>query len=98
MKTNDNKPPGIKYNFACCKCGSCCTHLSEFHGVYDSLDRGDGICLHFNESTRLCTIYNSRPTICRVEEGYQFFDSMAWAEYIAKMYSACVYLQNLEKR
>lgn len=94
MNKNDSK----HNDFVCSKCGSCCMHLTLFHGVYDELDRGDGVCMHFDEKALLCSIYSSRPTICRVEEGYQFFSSsIAWDEYITKMKSACLYLQNVDK-
>lgn len=85
-------------NFVCSKCGSCCTHLTLFHGVYDELDRGDGVCMYFDEKTLLCSIYNSRPTLCRVEEGYKLFSSISWNEYMTKMQSACAYLQSLDKK
>ena len=92
---DNNKISNDIPTFTCSKCGSCCTHLKVFHGVYEALDRGDGICLYFNEEARLCTIYDSRPAICRIEEGYQFFSPMDWSEYITKIQNACKCLQEL---
>ena len=51
-------------NFPCIKCGLCCKKV----GILDkSLDRGDGACKHLSEDN-LCTIYNDRPRICRIDE------------------------------
>lgn len=56
--------------FPCTQCGACCRHvnLSELT-VY--LDRGDGICHYYDLDSRLCSIYENRPEICRVEVYYQ---------------------------
>lgn len=56
--------------FPCNACGKCCrkVFLSD-ETAY--LDRGDGVCRHFNEETNLCLIYHQRPLICRVEEYYR---------------------------
>ena len=35
------------------------------------LARPDGVCKHLDEATNLCTIYDSRPLICRVDEFYE---------------------------
>lgn len=68
------------------KCGACCYLApSERPGVYDWLssksDREtyesmvgpDGWCVHFDRTSRTCTIYHDRPHFCRV-------DSTDWAE------------------
>lgn len=39
--------------------------------LYAELDRGDGICRYL--AGNLCTIYNERPSICRVDESYEVF-------------------------
>ncbi len=83
--------------FSCSMCGSCCTQLKEFFGLYDFLDRGDGQCYHFNENTNTCTIYNNRPKLCQVEYGYENFKAiMTYSEYIAKTKEACLYLQRIK--
>ena len=59
-------------NFECDKCGLCCQQLSKSE-LYSSLDRGDGVCRHFDETTKLCKIYANRPIICNVDEIYDRF-------------------------
>ena len=62
--------------------------------IYQYLDRGDGVCWHFDVKTRLCKIYDKRPLICRVEEGYPiFFKEIPYEEYLAKTYAACEILK-----
>ncbi|WP_367179482.1 YkgJ family cysteine cluster protein [uncultured Oceanisphaera sp.] len=55
--------------FPCYQCGKCCSnvHLSELTRY---LDRGDGVCRHLDKVTKLCSIYNERPEICRVKVQY----------------------------
>lgn len=70
-------------SFPCTACGKCCrrVNLSE-QTAY--LDRGDGVCQHFNEKTNLCNIYNERPLVCRVEEYYKKYlsDKYTWDEFV----------------
>ncbi|WP_159991818.1 YkgJ family cysteine cluster protein [Pelistega ratti] len=77
MNAVKNKP------FPCNACGKCCrnVHLSE---QTKFLDRGDGICHYFNESTNLCNIYETRPLVCRVEQYYQTYlsDKYEWDDFI----------------
>ncbi|XP_054804262.1 uncharacterized protein LOC129307353 isoform X1 [Prosopis cineraria] len=62
-------------------CGACCklqkgpsfaspeeifTHPSDLE-LYRSLIGPDGWCVHFQKSTRTCSIYADRPYFCRVE-------------------------------
>jgi len=65
---------------ACAGCGSCC-HLVveltpgvddvpeefvvEHEGVRCMEQRGDGACVALDPVTRLCTIYERRPSTCR---------------------------------
>lgn len=62
--------PISKNRFPCTACGQCCrnVHLSE---LTNYLNRGDGTCRHFDDSSLLCTIYEDRPLICRVEDYYE---------------------------
>ena len=66
--------------FQCDKCGECCKHLN-LSPLYKDLDRGDGICIYLNGS--LCSIYDRRPLICRVDDCYETFfkDKMSLEEY-----------------
>lgn len=83
-----------KPHFICTKCGACCMQLELFGPMYQHLDRGDGVCMHFDVKTRLCKIYDKRPLICRVEEGYSiFFKEISYEEYLAKTYAGCEILK-----
>lgn len=81
--------------FPCTACGQCCrnVHLSD-QTAY--LDRGDGTCLHFNETTKLCTIYDGRPLICQVENYYKkhLSEQITWDDFVQINLSICQKLQN----
>ena len=62
------------------------------------LDRGDGTCKYFDEKTNLCTIYDFRPEICRVDKMYKKYRSkMTWNQYVDANYEACEQLREVEK-
>jgi len=65
---------------ACAGCGRCCHQVVELVAGVDHVpeawvvehagrrcleQRGDGACVALDPVTRLCTIYDSRPTVCR---------------------------------
>lgn len=81
--------------FKCEKCGACCRAVGKSE-VYQHLDRGDGICRHFNSLKNECSIYNDRPLICRVDEGYErwFCNQMSLVEYYNLNYQACKLLRS----
>lgn len=56
--------------FNCDKCGQCCRHL-YLSAMYNDLDRGDGVCRYLVGN--LCSIYDSRPLLCRIDESYEAF-------------------------
>ena len=58
--------------FPCDACGKCCRHVNLSEQT-SYLDRGYGICHYFNESTNLCSIYETRPLVCRVEDYYKIY-------------------------
>ena len=75
--------------FPCIACGACCRNLIH-SPLYTDLDRGDGICRHFDVSTNLCRIYEIRPRICRVSEMFEAFeDRLAWEEYVDLNLQSC---------
>lgn len=80
--------------FICEKCGSCCQnlHLSE---IYGNFHQGDGVCIYYDSNEKLCSIYETRPLICRVEEGYFEFlqDEIEINEYFAKTKEVCEILK-----
>lgn len=74
--------------FQCNQCGECCRHVG-LSPLYQYLDRGDGVCKYLVGN--LCSIYESRPLVCRVDESYDaFFQSrMSKEEYYRLNYEAC---------
>lgn len=74
--------------FECNQCGECCRHLN-LSPLYAELDRGDGICRFLKGN--LCSIYELRPLICRVDESFDAFfqNAMSREEYYRLNYEAC---------
>ena len=74
--------------FPCDCCGCCCRNLRKIN-EYIELDRGDGVCRYLQNN--LCSIYENRPLICCVDEGYKLFfaDKMTLEEYYSINIEAC---------
>lgn len=81
--------------FPCTACGQCCrrVYLSEKTAY---LNRGDGVCQYFNEENNLCSIYENRPLICRVDDYYQahFSQMISWDDFVQLNMEICHSLQN----
>ncbi len=76
-------------NFPCNHCGWCCQNLQN-HELYKDLDRGNGVCIHFNTVDNSCTIYNDRPLICNINAMYHvMFSTMNYDDYINLNIDAC---------
>jgi Fe-S-cluster containining protein len=76
--------------FPCDNCGACC----KFIGLSDKtswLDRGDGVCRHFDEINNHCSIYENRPEICNVKKMYDTYykDRFNWSEFVAMNQKVC---------
>lgn len=86
----------LDYPFPCTSCGACCRHVGAA-AEGKALDRGDGVCMHLDTNTNQCTIYNSRPDICRVDRQYllNYANQMSWDGFVALNVSACEKLQKL---
>ena len=82
--------------FPCDKCGACCRNL-HLSPLYTELDRGDGVCKYLSEN--LCSIYESRPLLCRVDESYEKFfkEVMSIEEYYRINLDVCKKLKNTKK-
>lgn len=84
--------------FPCTACGHCCrnVHLSEKTAF---LDRGDGVCRHLNTDTHLCSIYEDRPLVCRVEDYYKthLTEQYTWDEFVRLNLQICHKLQTKDK-
>lgn len=78
--------------FKCDKCGLCCRNLHK-SPIYEKLHNGDGICRFLNGN--ICSIYETRPLVCRVDEGYDAFfkEQMSYEEYIQRNYECCEILK-----
>jgi hypothetical protein len=82
--------------FFCSQCGQCCRNLDK-SDLYQELHRGDGICKYLDGN--LCSIYEKRPLLCRVEESYEayFKDQYSLEEYYRLNYESCQKLQGCDK-
>lgn len=74
--------------FPCKKCGLCCRNLDK-SPIFDELHNGDGICKYLDGN--LCSIYEKRPLLCRVDECYYkyFSSSMTLDEYYKLNLEVC---------
>lgn len=83
--------------FPCTQCGACCRHvdLSELTAY---LNRGDGVCRHYDINTRLCLIYEQRPDVCRVDTYYKqhFQERINWDKFVELNLIACEQLNELD--
>lgn len=83
--------------FPCTQCGACCRHV-HLADETKFLDRGDGICHHYDIDSKLCSIYETRPLICQVEKQFQlnYQDRFKWNEFIEINQAACRLLENFD--
>lgn len=82
--------------FKCDKCGECCRHLNKSE-LYRELDRGDGVCKYLVHN--LCSIYDERPLLCRVDEAYYayFQSEMTKEEYYRLNYEGCKSIRKIKE-
>lgn len=80
--------------FNCDKCGMCCRNLDKSK-IYAELDSGNGVCKYLEGN--LCSIYETRPLLCRVDDSYgaYFANIMSREEYERLNYEACILLKKL---
>ena len=74
--------------FQCSKCGKCCKNINKSN-LYKELDRGDGVCVYLDGN--LCSIYENRPLLCRIDESYDayFKEKYSKEDYYQLNYNAC---------
>lgn len=79
--------------FMCDKCGECCKNLDK-SPIYAELHSGNGVCKYLDGN--LCSIYEKRPLLCRVDESYEAFfkDDITLNEYYRLNYESCIKLKN----
>lgn len=89
----------VENKFYCNACGLCCKSLKN-SDLYKDLDRGDGVCKFFNEYNNLCSIYEERPLVCRVDEMYKlyFYKQLSKEKYYQLNYKACSDLKRKYKK
>lgn len=83
--------------FPCDKCGACCRNL-HLSSIYNGLHDGNGVCRYLKGN--LCSIYETRPLICRVDECYNLFfkGTMHYEDYIQLNKKQCIMLKNLRRK
>ena len=83
------------HDFPCDQCGICCQKVNLANELR-FLDRGDGVCKHYDHASRLCSIYNDRPDICRVDRQYEekFVKLYSWEEFVEINVKACEQLKS----
>lgn len=81
--------------FPCEKCGACCRSLNT-SPLYADLDRGDGVCRYLQGN--LCSIYEQRPMLCRIDQCYELFykEQYSLEEYYQLNLDLCHILQQKE--
>lgn len=80
-------------SFPCTQCGACCRNVDKAEATA-TLDRGDGACIHYEDTSRLCRIYHARPDVCRVDLQYQLhYRHLGWEPFCAANLAACALLQ-----
>jgi hypothetical protein len=76
--------------FPCNNCGACCKSI-RLSTLTDWLDRGDGVCRHFDDIQNTCTIYENRPEVCNVRVMYEkhYQSQFNWTEFVVVNQKAC---------
>lgn len=78
--------------FQCDKCGACCRNLDK-SPLYAGLHDGDGVCRYLRDN--LCSIYEDRPLLCRIDESYERLlkGTISKQDYYRLNYEACSILK-----
>lgn len=79
--------------FHCECCGACCRNLNKSE-LYAELDAGGGVCRYLQGN--LCSIYDERPLLCRIDECYEMFFKTQYSleEYYELNYQICKKLKS----
>lgn len=87
----------MSHLFDCTRCGACCRRVNNSLETMQ-FDRGDGVCRQYNDDTKQCKIYETRPDICRVDLQYRvnYQDVMSWEEFCKINKAAYDWLQTEE--
>ncbi len=84
-------------SFPCKRCGACCRNIGRIIGT-ESMVLPNGICKFLDQTSNLCTQYNTRPIFCNVDEFYDkyLFNSITRKEYYLANLKTCEKLRKLE--
>jgi len=84
--------------FPCYQCGLCCQNVHRSTQTA-FLDRGDGVCKHYQMDSKQCGIYEQRPDICRVDRQYalHYARHYTWDEFIAVNLKVCAWLEEISQ-
>ncbi len=75
-------------------CGECCRYIDLVDGL-KHLQNGDGICKYL--ANNRCSIYETRPELCRYDALYEIVkDTMTPEEYDKIAVTYCEQLQNIK--
>lgn len=85
--------------FPCNQCGLCCQRVHQSTETR-FLDRGDGVCKHYDVPNKSCSIYELRPEICRVDIQFtnRFAQHYSWHEFVMLNTAVCTALQAEEQQ
>jgi len=80
-------------SYPCTNCGLCCQNIAKIDELV-ALDDGSGSCKHYVPKQG-CNIYETRPAICRVDEGYLLYakDKLSRDDYYQANATVCNELQ-----
>lgn len=81
--------------FPCSSCGLCCQNIQNIKELKD-FDNGSGICIKFDILNHTCSIYETRPEVCRVEKMYELYYAHQFSkhEFYVQNSLICNYLQD----
>ncbi len=79
--------------FPCTRCGLCCQHIDSITELAE-YDIGNGCCRYYSNAYG-CQIYESRPTVCQIDKGYELFFAgiLSHEEYYQHNAKVCNQLQ-----
>ena len=83
--------------FFCSQCGECCKNIRHIPALAGHADK-NGCCKYLKNN--LCTIYENRPEVCRVDLMYEKYYSNKYTlqEFYTLNESICEILQNNAKK
>ena len=89
-----------KKEFKCTQCGACCDNIGLFYDGLPTNNNGSCIYLVSLVSQKLCSIYEVRPSICRVGHSRSLdpFQDLSDHDYDQLLIKSCETLQNLTRR